>query len=70
MIEFKVPRWLVVAVWFGIVIPAQVVGDALRGVWLLLNGDDERPSRWEWVSVALIAVVAVGTWGSSRGWWT
>lgn len=69
MIKVKVPRWLVVAVWFGFVVPVQVAWDILKHGWALLNGDDEKPSRWEWVSVALIVVVAVGTLGSYRGWW-
>lgn len=45
------------------------VRDVARVGWRLLNGDEECESRWEWISVLAIAVVAVGTLGSYRGWW-
>lgn len=54
---------------FGVVIPAEVVWEILKGCWEFLAGDTERPSRWEWVSVALIGLVALGTLGSMEGWW-
>ena len=69
MIKIKIPRWLWLPVWFGVVVPCLLIWEVLWEGWKFMAGDDERPSRWEWVSVALIAVVAAGTLGSMRGWW-
>ena len=33
MIEFKIPRWLVVAVWFVFVVPVQVALEILKTCW-------------------------------------
>lgn len=69
MIRVRIPRWLVAVVWFGVVIPAVVIADVARAVWLFVNGDDERESRWGWVSVALVTLVAAGTLGHAQRWW-
>lgn len=69
MIRIRIPRWLVAAVWFGVVVPAVIAADVVRAAWTFLNGDDERESRWEWLSVALVAVAALGTLGHAQGWW-
>lgn len=69
MIKIRIPRWLVVVVWFGVVVPVQVLWEICKACWEFMAGDDGRASRWEWMSVALILIVVVGTLGSARGWW-
>lgn len=69
MIRFRVPRWLLAVLWVVFAVPALVAVDGARAAWLFLDGNDERPSHWEWVSVVLVVFVAAGTLGHAQRWW-
>lgn len=70
MIKIRILRWLFLSVWWLFVVPVLIIGDLLKASWQFLSGDEEKESRWEWVSVGLIAVAALGTTGGYLGWWS